>query len=244
MKPIAFTVIVGLALVACSPQEDPEARNQPVSIDKTQIDVAESDKYLNFAVPGLQSRLFVLTNTVLQDDEVRWQRVKALSRRPVRITDGNEVLATGQIAGIWQGREGEREGLNIEFQSPEVLEELERKLGFRQRRAFAEGCMTNLQRIATAARAWAQSDNDVLPPDFPAMQKELGSPALLVCPADVKNLDKKVWAWTQLNPNHLTYRIMSPGASAKDPGRIYARCPIHDLAVYADGSVRKPDVIK
>jgi hypothetical protein len=234
-----------LALVACSPREDPEARKQPLSLDKVQIDVAESDKYLNYAVPGTQTRLFVLTNMASQDDEARWQRVKALTRRPVQIKDGNEVLATGQIASLTSIRgewKGEKEGLDIDFQSPEVLETLERKLGFKRRDALAEACTVNLKRIATAARAWAQSHNELLPPDFLAMKEELGSPTVLVCPLDVGKIDKKVWVWSQLNTNHLTYRIVSPGASGKDPTRIYARCPIHGLAARADGSVRKPDI--
>lgn len=235
MNQIAFTIILVLALMGCSPRDDRDARNDPITIDKAQIDVAESQKYFPSAT---RTHLFVLTNISSQNDEANWKRVKALTHRPVRITDGREVLATGQIASI---RDGKTEGLNIAFQSPEALEVLEKKLGFTNRTTFTEGCVANMKRIATAARTWAQSHNEVLPPDFSAMKKELGSPAVLVCPLDVGKIDKKVWDWSQLNTNHVTYQIVSPTASGKVPTQVYLRCPVHGLVAYADGSVRKPD---
>ena len=160
----------------------------------------------------------------------------------MQFTDGREILGTGKIKGVLQGGPGTKEGLEVVFPSPEALEDLERKPGFELRYKLAERCITNMTRIVTAARAWAHTHNEVLPSDFLSMKKEIGFPTLLVCPLDLHNLDKKVWDWSQLNTNHLTYQIVSPGAPANSSTQAYLRCPIHGLAAYADGSVRRPDV--
>ena len=234
--------MVVFALVGCSPQRDRDAKNQPISINKAQVDVAYSDRALNFARPGISNRFFFLTNTVPADEDARWKRVQTLHDRTVQFTDGREILGTGKIEGVLQGGPGTKEGLDIVFPSPEALEDLERKLGFELRHKLAERCITKMARIVTAARAWAHGHNEVLPPDFVSMKKEIGSPTLLVCPLDLHNLDKQVWDWSHLNTNRLTYQIVSPGAPANSSTQAYLRCPIHGLAAYADGSVRKPDV--
>ena len=234
--------MVVFALVGCSPRQDRDTKNEPIFIDKTQIDVVESDLFVDFARPGISNRFFFLTNTAPADEDARWKRVQALHDRTVQFTDGRAILGTGKIEGVLQGGPGTKEGLDIVFPSPEALEDLERKLGFELRYKLAERCITNMTRIVTAARAWAHTHNEVFPSDFVSMKKEIGSPTLLVCPLDLHNLDKQVWGWSQLNTNHLTYQIVSPGAPANSSTQTYLRCPIHGLAAYTDGAVRKPDV--
>jgi hypothetical protein len=170
MKPLGLAMILVFNLVACSPRQDRDAKNEPISIGKAQIDVAESDAALNFARPGISYRFFFRTNTVPANEVARWKQVQNMDGRTVRIMNGREVLGTGKLKGVLEGKVS----LSIAFPSPEALEELERKLGFELRYKFAEECMSNMTRIVTAARAWAYSHNEVLPADFLSMKKELG----------------------------------------------------------------------
>jgi hypothetical protein len=237
MKHLGVAVILVFTLVACSPQQDQDAKNDPISIDKAQIDVAESDSVLNFARPGKSYRFFFLTNTAPADEVARWKHVQNMDGRTVRFMDGREVLGTGKIKGVLEGKVG----LSIAFPSPEALEDLERKLGFELRYKLAEECLSNMTRIVTAARAWAHSHNEVLPSDLLSLKMELVAPQFLVCPADPNN-EAVWWDWSKLKTNRLTYRILSPGAPANESTQTFLRCPIHGFAASADGSVRKPDV--
>ena len=125
-------------------------------------------------------------------------------------------------------------GVSIIFPSQEALEDLEKKLGFQWRFVWAQECMTNMMRIANAARAWASSHNDILPSDFLALKDELDSVAVLVCPLDVRTLAKTLQYWSQLTTNRPTYQIVAPGASVNDSTQVYLRCPKHGYAAYTD----------
>ena len=242
MKQFVLAVLIALTLAACSSREDPEARNRPISIHKAQIDLDNSDSMADVDPAETPARFFLLTNTVPEDETAKWRLVGTLSGRKVQITDGREVLGTGKIKGVQTGEPGEALGVLIIFPSQEALEDLEKKLGFQWRFVWARECMTNMMRIAIAARAWASSHNETLPSDFLALKDELDSVAVLVCPLDVRTPAKTLQDWSQLPTNRPTYQIVAPGISAEDSAQIYLRCPKHGYAAYADGSVRKPDV--
>jgi len=241
MKLVGITVVTGLILVACSSREDPEAKNRPISIQKTQIDSSNSDSIINVDLAKTPKRLFVLTNTV-PDDEKTKRGLVGLSGRKVQIRDGTEVLGTGTIKHVLLGGPGEQLVISIMFPSQEVLEDLERKLGFQWPFIWARECMTNLTRIVISARSWATSHNEVLPSDLLALKDEIGWVGVLVCPLDVRTSDKTLRDWSQLTTNRPTYQIVAPGISVNDSTQVYLRCPKHGYAAYADGSVRKPDV--
>jgi len=135
MKQIKLAIIAALTLVGCSSKDDQDAKNQPLSIDRAQIDLSASDPYLY--PPSERTNwhctLLVKVKTGPEDDDVRWKRLRAIHGKPVRITVGREILATGQIAGVSESQ-GKYLGPIIALPSSEVAEELYRKLGFRERK--------------------------------------------------------------------------------------------------------------
>ena len=241
MKLVGIAVVTGLMLVACSSREDPEAKNRPISLQKTQIDLNNSDSMIDVDLAKTPKRFFLLTNTEPENEKAK-RRLVGLSGRKVQIRDGTEVLGAGEIKYVLLGGPGEQLTISIMFPSQEALEDLEKKLGFQWRFIWARECMTNLARIMIAARSWATSHNEVLPSDLLALKDEIGWVGVLVCPLDVRTSDKTLRDWSQLTTNRPTYQIVAPGISVNDSTQVYLRCPKHGYAAYADGSVRKPDV--
>ena len=84
-------------------------------------------------------------------------------------------------------------------------------------------CSNNLKQVGIGARIWSQDHGDILPKNFEEMKATLASKDLTHCPAD-KNRE---------------YEILSPGAPLADPSVVYVRCPIHNLVIFADGSVHQ-----
>jgi hypothetical protein len=83
-------------------------------------------------------------------------------------------------------------------------------------------CTNNLKQLGITSLIWAIDHNHVLPNDLDSIKKELGSENLTCCPADKSK----------------RYEILSPGASMRDSSVVYARCPVHNLVVLADGTVQ------
>ena len=88
-----------------------------------------------------------------------------------------------------------------------------------KQRAQAISCLTNLKQVGLGARLWANDHSDKLPTDFPSGWPE----DVTCCPTDRSK----------------RYEILSPGVSESDPTVVYARCPIHDHIVFADGAANE-----
>ena len=84
-------------------------------------------------------------------------------------------------------------------------------------------CVNNLKQVCLAARIWANTHGDVLPPDYETMKAELVTDKRTFCPADQAT----------------RYEIISPGASELRPEVVYVRCSIHNNVGLCDGSVQQ-----
>jgi hypothetical protein len=96
-------------------------------------------------------------------------------------------------------------------------------------------CEGNLLTVGWATRAWVGQHSNAVPAQLPVLVRELARPEVLVCPADtgrVAALD-----WGSFSPSNTSYEIVAPTGAAEGAQQILARCPIHRLVVYADGSV-------
>lgn len=107
-------------------------------------------------------------------------------------------------------------------------------------------CVNNLKNVGLAARIWATDNGDQqhLPKDFPTMTNELGTPKILICPADPTRSDAQaINTWDQFSALGSSYEILSPGIAETSPGAVYARCPFHNNVARVDGSVMqlRPD---
>lgn len=84
-------------------------------------------------------------------------------------------------------------------------------------------CVNNLKQVCLAARIWANTHGDVLPPDYEAMKAELVTDKRTFCPAG----------------QNARYEIISPGATELRPEVVYIRCTIHNNVGLCDGSVQQ-----
>jgi len=70
-----------------------------------------------------------------------------------------------------------------------------------------------------------------------AMQKELNTPKILVCPSDEGRT--RAASWGEFGPANLSYEFLAPGVSETEtPYTIMTRCPIHGHVGLLDGSVQ------
>ena len=101
----------------------------------------------------------------------------------------------------------------------------------------ADQCFTNLRKIGNAAHAYANAHNGALPSDFDSFKGYLNSPNLLVCPSDPKNSAMR--EWSQFNAKKVSYEMVSPGASVRQPSLDYVVCTNHSHRCLVDGSVQR-----
>jgi hypothetical protein len=131
MRQLGFTIILALTLAGCSSREDQDSKKEAISIDKAQINIAKMNQFFQDTAASTNWHCFLLNKPEPDDEAERFKRLKTMSGRPVRITAGRDVLATGQISGILTSQD-RYEGLSITFQSPEARQELEAKLGIQR----------------------------------------------------------------------------------------------------------------
>jgi len=106
-----------------------------------------------------------------------------------------------------------------------------------RQRAMATMCVNNMKQLGLAVRVWALDNSNMTPEQLIFMTNEMGSPKILVCPADTGRQPAKDWSlWT---PSNCSYEYLAPGASdGKEPMRVLFRCPIHGNIGLCDGSVQ------
>jgi hypothetical protein len=92
-------------------------------------------------------------------------------------------------------------------------------------------CSRNLRALSAAGRFW-NSEHGRFPTNFQQFTNELSSPALLYCPADLR--DHPITNWNDVSWENVDY-VWTPPSSA-DPAEIVCACRIHTSTASADGS--------
>lgn len=119
-------------------------------------------------------------------------------------------------------------------------------------------CVNNMKNIGLAFRIFATDHGDQYPFNvitnetgvrieavgmdtvhvFLALSNELGSPQLLVCPADQSKHPAASMA--SLTAANISYEVKTgPEVKESNPQEVLARCPIHGHEVLCDGSVQQ-----
>jgi hypothetical protein len=93
-------------------------------------------------------------------------------------------------------------------------------------------CLNNLKKISLAAWVWADAHNEVFAPDFGTMSVYLGTPKLLVCPADKPR--KAASTWLEFDGSQVSYAWLSPDKPAADSALVLTRCPLHNNVGLSD----------
>jgi FtsZ-binding cell division protein ZapB len=97
-------------------------------------------------------------------------------------------------------------------------------------------CVNNLKLLALAALIWASDNDFIYPPDFLSMTNEMGSPKILICPADPGHKAAKDWA--SLGSDNCSYEYLAASGTDKEPSRVLLRCPFDGNIALCDGSVQ------
>ncbi len=137
-----------------------------------------------------------------------------------------------------QNRELRAELAALTKDNPAASPEVQASLTEAREKAGRIRCVNNLKNVGLGARIWAtdNGDNRHLPIDFATMKNELNTPRILVCPVDTVR-SQALTSWEEFAAVGSSYEILSPGISENVPSAVYARCPIHNNVVRADGSV-------
>jgi len=122
MVGIGTAVIAAVVLLGCSGNER-DAKHQPISFDKTEIDLTQSDPYSWPLSQRTNWHITLLAKIGPEDEAVRWNRLKTMQGKPAKITDRGEVLASGHVAGVTESQ-GRYLGPIVAFPSSEVADEL------------------------------------------------------------------------------------------------------------------------
>jgi hypothetical protein len=122
--------------------------------------------------------------------------------------------------------------------NPELSPEVQSAMAEARKRAERIKCVNNLKNVGLAARIWATENGDKtqLPKDYLTMKSELSTPKILLCPSDPSRKEP-IDNWEQFTSVGASYEMLAPGISEQIASAIYARCPIHNNVLRADGSV-------
>jgi hypothetical protein len=125
-------------------------------------------------------------------------------------------------------------------------------------RAQSIRCVNNMKNIGLAFRIYATDHGDRFPFNtgagkpgarveatemdpiqaFRAIGNELGTPKILVCPADSSKHPAPDTA--SLTAANVSYELeIGPNVTEANPREVLARCPIHGHELYCDGSVQQ-----
>ena len=110
-----------------------------------------------------------------------------------------------------------------------------------KREAQSMSCSSHLVSLGLIARLWADENGERLPTNYECMRyvRELpmNAPRGWVCPADDGNPMAGKKDWSDFNPAHAGYEIVSPGVPDTETNAVLFRCKVHGHLCYADGSV-------
>lgn len=108
-------------------------------------------------------------------------------------------------------------------------------------RSQSESCRSHLVSLGLIARLWADEYGDRMPTNYECMTHAQELPMTRangwVCPGDERNPMARLRDWSNFNPAHASYEIVSPGVADTETNAVLFRCKIHGHLCYADGSV-------
>ncbi len=110
-------------------------------------------------------------------------------------------------------------------------------LDLAQQRASSINCVNNLKQIVLAARVWSSENGGHCPAGIQVFTNQLGSPAVLFCPANVGHQIATNWDgfdWEQIDYEWI------PEANWNNLDDIACKCRIHDNVARVNGSVDWP----
>lgn len=104
----------------------------------------------------------------------------------------------------------------------------------------SEACQVHLQKLATAARAFAEANQGRYPTGVAELASRLESPAVVVCPDDELRRTMIPESWATMRPAHISYDYRASREPMEEfEEEAVFRCPIHGISVLGNGSIWK-----
>jgi hypothetical protein len=104
-----------------------------------------------------------------------------------------------------------------------------------KQRAQTIQCVNNLKQLGLGARIYSTDRAGAYPGTWLQMTNGIGSPKVLVCPADGQHHPGT--DWSTVGDGNISYEYVGKGAKESQGNRVIAICPIHGSVLLADGSV-------
>ena len=99
-------------------------------------------------------------------------------------------------------------------------------------------CVNNLKQVGLAYRIWAGDHKNNLPHSILDLTNELGTPNLLICPADPNHTRAPAGSPAVWNSANFSYEFLVFDVPEDQVlNRVIVRCPIHNNELRGDGSV-------
>jgi len=218
--PVLFPGAVSLACAAALVTQHIQLRNLKQSVKTLQQQLGAASS------PATTARMPDTANDAGQPDELG--RLQAVATELRAEVSRLENLQKQEQAGAVRPSSSWTNALTAEDQQ---------NLAEARERALSINCVNNLKQLALAARIWAGDHKDIFPPDWLSMTNEMGTPRILVCPADSAHSVAEYWQSFSPDSN-CSYEFLAP-SSVYEPTRVLFRCPVHGNVCLADGSVQK-----
>lgn len=116
--------------------------------------------------------------------------------------------------------------------TPEETQEMDQ---FKEKE-MSMACVNNLKQLGLSAHLWASDHGDIFPTNVLQMTNEIGSPRILVCPADTRH--EPAVNWASFSSANCSYQYVGPGGTHQEAHRVLFICPIHGTVCLCDGSVQ------
>ncbi|MEW6159325.1 MAG: hypothetical protein AB1813_18015 [Verrucomicrobiota bacterium] len=179
----------------------------------------------------------------LRKENAEYRRLSALAAEIERLDQALAEIATLK-SEIARFKTTLSEMAKLQFENDKIIAELKLPPDVNTEmvvdaRAKAQRitCVNHLKNLGLAARIWASDHDDVLPPDVLAIQNQLSSPKLLVCPSD--DTRSAAANWQQFTLANCSYEFLASNAKSIDAKRVLSRCAIHNNVGLVDGSVHQ-----
>lgn len=100
-------------------------------------------------------------------------------------------------------------------------------------------CNNNLKQIAVCLKIYSIDNKDTYPVSLLQASNDLNTPKVLICPNE-RQYRSPATNWETFSPANCSYIFVVPGILEAElaPDKAVAICPIHNLEILGDGSVR------
>jgi hypothetical protein len=103
----------------------------------------------------------------------------------------------------------------------------------RRRKVEAFLCGSQMSSIALAEENWAEENHTTLPGNFAFLSSRF-STRTLICPID--RFHELAKGWDSFTSDNASYELLTPGVPSNNTNALL-RCPYHDYAAFANGTV-------